>query len=52
MIYMYKTVRIHTFIHICCLHIYIYIYSRSSVTQHADNSTSKKYLVGFVSFTC
>ena len=30
MIYMYKTLRIHTFIHICfmhiCLYIYIYIY--------------------------
>ena len=26
MIYMYKTLRIHTFIHICCMHIYLYIY--------------------------
>ena len=26
MIYMYKTLRIHTFIHICCIHIYLYIY--------------------------
>ena len=25
MIYMYKTVRIHTFIHICFMHLYIYI---------------------------
>ena len=30
MIYMYKTLRIHTFIHICCIHIYLYICYRVS----------------------